>query len=258
MDLGNASDAALPESSSSSSASANSFSAFSPSLHVTVIGNIGVGKTRFIATFNELWQEKNSKYELKIYPEPVEVWRSFGSKNFNYLGNMYNDPSKFAFEFQAMAAISKAKQLGELQGVCLVERTFDCQRNVFIPILRANGHLTDTQTELLNDLLDVCDRKEPDLIIWITCDEETIEDRIGERGREEERGVSREYIREIEKRYTEWIENLNLKRQSLGKRGINIVPLDTTEGHFTKKDLELIYLLITREVDWIESRQKFT
>jgi deoxyadenosine/deoxycytidine kinase len=203
-----------------------------PIIHVAVIGSIAVGKSRFLKEFVNHWLAKKLApvHNLRVFWEPVTIWQHFGQGDFNYLGAMYRDPGKHAFEFQLVAASSKRTQLNWMEGICLVERTFGCQQKVFLPILKSHGHLNDRQVEILEDILRNFKEPEPDLLVYLTCDPEVAETRIAQRGREEEMGVSVEYLKEIEEKYSQWMDGIRTP----------MIKIDTSLG-FNEHDLERVY-----------------
>jgi deoxyadenosine/deoxycytidine kinase len=123
---------------------------------------------------------------------------------------MYHDPAKYAFEFQIAAAVSKFRQIRDMTGVCMVERTFACQKQIFVPMLYEFKDIKDRQKDVIDDLLDsyTADPKySPDLIVLLTCSDEVAAQRIARRRRPEERDVSISYLKNIRIRYERWVRS---------------------------------------------------
>jgi deoxyadenosine/deoxycytidine kinase len=177
--------------------------------HVAVVRSIGTGKSTFLQDFQDFWKRKMDLCftcnPLTVYPEPVDEWKSYGKSGFNYWGRMYHDPVRYAFEFQIAATISKYKQIRNMTGICMVERTFACQKQIFVPMLY---EFKDRQKDVIDDLLVTytADPKyTPDLIVLLTCSDEVAAQRIARRRRPEERDVSIGYLKNIRIRYEKWV-----------------------------------------------------
>lgn len=180
--------------------------------NVAIIGNIGVGKSYSLNKIKAKLEEL-TKVEIKSFPEPVEVWTAYGPKKENCLKKMYKNKKQESFYFQVMAAVTKANQLQEIQtpSINLIERTFDCQAQIFIPSLRKNELLTEREEILLQDLLGTYKKQEQnkvDVFVFLKCSLETSILRIQKRGREGEDCVDIEYLKELDKLHEDWIKKL--------------------------------------------------
>ena len=174
--------------------------------HVSIEGNIGVGKTTFLSETQRHFLAEG--IPTSIYPEPVQIWTQFGSEKLNLLQKMYDEPSRYAFHFQMGAALTKCDQFVEMVGLCTVERSIWAQQMVFAPHLKEKGWLTVLECELLeglyNRLLNTPFVK-PDLIIYYRATPAVCLERVKKRNRVEENGITIEYLCELHQLYDKWL-----------------------------------------------------
>lgn len=180
--------------------------------NIAVIGNVGVGKSSFIMRVEKELRRFTSE-TIQPYKEPVEIWTSYGPKKENCLQKMYENLKEEAFYFQMMAAITKAQQLNSIgsPGINLIERTFECQSQVFIPSLKMKNLISEKEETLLNDLLITYMKQEKnqiDLYILIQTSIENSLKRIKKRGRVGEHCVTSEYLSELNILHKDWINEL--------------------------------------------------
>jgi deoxyadenosine/deoxycytidine kinase len=195
-------------------------------VHTVVVGPIAAGKTSFLREFKAFWDHRHFSYPIMTYPEPVEQWRRYSTTGFNYLDHMYYNPADYAFTFQVVAAVTKHAQIRNMHPISVVERHFDCQKRVFIPMLYEKGYLTTQERDVLNDLLDsyTCDPKfEPDIMVYLNCSPETSLRRIQERGRQEEQHVDMAYLQSVKDKYDDWIREYE-------EGGGKLLTINTDEG----------------------------
>ena len=175
-------------------------------LHISVEGNISIGKSRFLRELEETCRIK----KVEFFTEPVEVWRNFNGKN--YLDEMYTDPTANAFKFQMLALSSKLDQLDFYEPVNITERSLDSQKHVFIPALLENGFITEAESDLLQYSIDVClkryPRAKPNYYLYLRGTPELSLERIRKRERPEERDVTLEYLEQLHKLHDNWLLSL--------------------------------------------------
>jgi len=179
-------------------------------VHIDLEATIGAGKSTFlekIIPFLKKYLPEGTSIET--YPEPIDVWKSFGSEKTNLLELMYKKEN-YSFVFQLVAALSKQSQLSKMSSLSIVERSILAQKYIFVPLLRESGKISQLEREILDDLVDVLlplHGLKPDLILYLKCDVETAYSRIQNRGREEETAVTIEYLESIGKKYDHWMSH---------------------------------------------------
>jgi deoxyadenosine/deoxycytidine kinase len=182
-------------------------------IHVAIEGNIGAGKTTLAHQLvNYCDQYDSVKFEL--FEEPVSEWKCFGQQQTNLLNLMYENPTKYSFDFQLAALLTKCEQLynytKSTKTNILVERTIEAQTMVFVPHLKLNNHLTDCQYEILIRIMNFqikMNNLKPDLYIYLRTTPEIAKQRIKKRGRMEEKDINIEYLQELHDKYEKWFEN---------------------------------------------------
>ena len=181
-------------------------------LHVAIEGNIGAGKSYLVRDMQQLLMKNTA---CIVIPEPVNQWTSFGTQKTNVLNLMYSEPDKYSFLFQMVASITKVEELveKEIEGVKLVERSFQAQQACFIPLLYENKAISLETKEVLDRtielLLSYMPGVKPDLIIYLHTTPQAAMKRIITRGRPEESGIEIEYLARLHQKYEGWLRDPN-------------------------------------------------
>jgi deoxyadenosine/deoxycytidine kinase len=171
---------------------------------VLIEGNIGAGKTTVGKTIA-------ASSRFGFIEEPTVAWREgFAS---NMLKNLYTDISRWAFTFQICTFITRAKTWPEICAVTdcpqvVLERSIFCDRYVFVENFYRTGVMTQTEYQLYRGLWDFlvssyCDQ--PDLILYLRTPAEVCLERIRDRGRVEESGITLDYLVQLERLHDEWL-----------------------------------------------------
>ena len=158
---------------------------------IYIEGNIASGKSTFLS-----YCSNNSHF--KVLPETIEKWQNY--EGTNYLELMYQNPKENTFQFQIIAQntmFERENSSCNNAPILLLERSIYSEYYVFILQSYASGYLTLDQTnylasrahELLNKL------PKPDLFIYFRVDPEICYERLKSRSRNEENGVTLEYLK---------------------------------------------------------------
>jgi deoxyadenosine/deoxycytidine kinase len=188
--------------------------AVSPKFHIVVTGAIGTGKTTFLKEFQEFCVQKHPRYKINTFEEPIDKWTGYyygPNEKVNLLKRMYKNPRKYGYDFQVLATSSKAKQLAGMEGICLVERSFADQREVFIPLLREQKKLCRLRQSLLNDVILQFEALHP-VDVVIVLNNVTVEEaalRVQRRGRKGEELVTKTKLEQVDQKYRMWIERMH-------------------------------------------------
>jgi deoxyadenosine/deoxycytidine kinase len=152
----------------------------------------------------------------------VEEWENLGGVN--VLKNYYDDPKRWAFTFQLNAIHSRNmlwKQITSEQPDRLhySERSPLADRYVFGEIMYREGNLDAAEYEIYSEVCGAVIRECPlKAIIYLKCSPELCLERIRQRGRKGEEGISLEYLRKVHERHEEWL---------LGIHSIPVITIDT-------------------------------
>lgn len=175
---------------------------------VVLEGNIASGKSTLLRSLDAEIHRRQLSDMVRTFPEPIKVWQQFGTQNHNLLQLMYQDPVRYAYPFQNLAAFSKAYQLSFTTPINIVERSLDAQTKVFIPLLEEEGKLKPLERELLYysiDFLKQTPNLQVDLYIYLRRDPEKNYEWVQSRNRHEETGVTEAYLRKIHLLYDSWL-----------------------------------------------------
>lgn len=192
-------------------------------MHIAIAGNIGSGKTtltRLLAK-NYGW---SPKYE---------------DVDFNpYLTDFYNDMQRWSFNlqiyflnkrFKDIVAISKSNEN------VIQDRTIYEDACIFAPNLHSMGLMTtrdfENYTSLFNLMLSLV--KPPDLLIYLKSSIPNLVSQIQKRGREYESGIRLDYLKGLNERYDNWIENFKDGKKL-------IINVDEIKFEDNPKDLSIV------------------
>jgi deoxyadenosine/deoxycytidine kinase len=169
-------------------------------------GNIGAGKTT-------VGKAIAASGEFGFIEEPTRAWR----ENFatNMLDNLYRDIERWAFTFQICTFITRAKTWPEISALTdkrrvVLERSIYCDRFVFVENFYRTGVLSLTEYQLYRGLWDFLISNysdQPDLIIYLRTPAEVCMQRIKDRGRAEESGITSAYLLQLERLHDEWLRD---------------------------------------------------
>ena len=173
-------------------------------LMVLLEGNIGAGKTTVGRTIA-------MSGAFGFVEEPTAAWReNFAS---NMLDHLYSDTARWAFTFQICTFITRAKTWSQVLArtdhhKVVLERSIFCDRFVFVENFYRTGLMSLTEYQLYRGLWDFmvsnyCDQ--PDLILYLRTPAKVCLQRIKDRGRVEESGITLEYLLQLEGLHDEWL-----------------------------------------------------
>lgn len=167
--------------------------------HVAIAGNIGAGKTTLTTML------------AKQYGwEPM-----FEDANTNpYLTDFYDDMKRWAFNLQIYFLNSRYRQILEIRSgkkTVIQDRTIYEDAFIFAPNLYDMGLMGERDYNNYFELFDTMSSqvKGPDLLIYLKASIPTLVDHIQARGREYEGSISLDYLKRLNKRYDDWINEYN-------------------------------------------------
>jgi deoxyadenosine/deoxycytidine kinase len=167
---------------------------------ILVAGNIGSGKT-------SLTERLGAR---------LKYVTAYESVNDNpYLGDFYENMPAWSFHLQIFFLGHRAEQhralaQGPANAIC--DRSIFEDYYIFARALQALGHLADRDfaaSERLFKLV-VDHLPPPDLLLYLKASTPTLLDRIRQRGREIESGISGEYLSLLNRLYDEWLADFDV------------------------------------------------
>jgi deoxyadenosine/deoxycytidine kinase len=174
---------------------------------INIEGNIGCGKSTFIARLKE---ELKHRSDVCILPEPVEEWLKIRDQQSNILEHYYKDQKAYAFAFQMMAYISRLAILKRAiesgYKYIITERCLDTDKHIFCQMLYDDGLINPIEFQIYNKWFDEFITKHEYKTIYLRCDPVIAHERVKIRSRMEET-ISLEYLQKCHDYHDKWILN---------------------------------------------------
>lgn len=166
-----------------------------PFRFITVIGNVGAGKSTL----------------TRALSERLDLDASFERVDTNpYLSDFYHDQAAWGFHLQVYFLSQRYRDILSIQEAGrnhIQDRSIYEDVAIFARGLYESGKMSERDFQTYHDLFDtmVSSLIKPDLAIYLTGSVETILQRIASRGRESEKAVPMEYWRGLHQRYERFI-----------------------------------------------------
>ena len=170
-------------------------------MHIGIAGNIGCGKTTLTRMLSEHYGW-TPKYESVTYNP--------------YLEDYYKDIERWSYNLETYFLAQRFQDLIEIansKDVIIQDRTILEGVHIFVANNKAMGNLSerdfDTYMHIFNLMMSMV--REPDLLIYLKSSVPHLVSQIQKRGRDYEKGISIEYLNNLNERYDEWIGNYSGK-----------------------------------------------
>jgi deoxyadenosine/deoxycytidine kinase len=171
-----------------------------PGKLVLVAGNIGTGKTSLTERLGERlgWR---TAYE-SVIDNP-------------YLSDFYQDMSAWSFHLQVYFLGHRAQQhleLAEDPRSAIADRSIYEDVKIFARALKHQGSLSERDYLAYRRVFNLIagTLPEPDLLIYLKAPPKVLLDRIVERGRKMESGITLEYLSLLDRFYDDWMKTFDL------------------------------------------------
>ncbi len=189
-------------------------------------GNIGVGKS----TFLKLIQQHAP--EIAVIQESVDSW-AFQMHGQSLLGNFYQDPKRWAYTMETMTMMTRVREHTyhqmHAQPASVMERSVYSGHYCFAKNDQAEGFFSKTEWEVYLRwmefmVLDTC--QPPRGFIFLQAAPELCFDRMRERGRQGEEGITLAYMQQLH----DWHKKFMITREGVDHRiaRIPVLVLDAT------------------------------
>ncbi|PKQ62463.1 deoxynucleoside kinase [Labilibaculum filiforme] len=168
-------------------------------MHIAIAGNIGSGKT----TLTELLAKQ---YGWEAHYEDVD-------EN-PYLNDFYEDMKRWSFNLQIYFLKSRFNQIMEIRKAgknVVQDRTIYEDAMIFAPNLFDMGLMSQRDFKNYNNLFELMGSmvQAPDLLIYLRSSVPTLVNQIQKRGRDYEETIRLDYLKNLNSRYENWIQNYN-------------------------------------------------
>ncbi|MBR2399133.1 MAG: deoxynucleoside kinase [Alistipes sp.] len=167
-------------------------------MYVAIAGNIGSGKT----TLTEILTKR---YGAKAYYEESDN---------PYIGDFYNDMSRWAFQLQISFLGSRIEQtldmLSSGEKNIFQDRTIYEDAHIFADNLHQMGLIPSRDFATYMKIFELTTNliPQPDLLIYLRASIPTLVSQIKRRGRAYEMNIDESYLTLLNERYENWINNI--------------------------------------------------
>lgn len=167
---------------------------------VLVAGNIGAGKTSLTTRLGERlgWQ---TGFE-SVQDNP-------------FLADFYGDMARWSFHLQIFFLGHRARQHQDLfaaEQSAISDRSIYEDAHIFARVLHHLGNMSERDYAAYKTVYEmvIAGLPKPDLLLYLECPVDILIERIRERGREMEAGISADYLATLDRFYKDWIESFDL------------------------------------------------
>ena len=167
-------------------------------MYVAIAGNIGSGKT----TLTEILTKR---YGAKAYYESTDN---------PYIGDFYNNMSRWAFQLQISFLGSRIRQTMDMLAAgeenVFQDRTIYEDAHIFASNLQEMGLMTSRDFATYMRIFDLTTNliPEPDVLIYLRASIPTLVAQIKDRGRDYEMNIDETYLSRLNEKYEYWINNV--------------------------------------------------
>ena len=167
-------------------------------MYVAIAGNIGSGKT----TLTEILTKR---YGAKAYYESTDN---------PYIGDFYNNMSRWAFQLQISFLGSRIRQTMDMLAAgeenVFQDRTIYEDAHIFASNLQEMGLMTSRDFATYMRIFDLTTNliPEPDVLIYLRASIPTLVAQIKHRGRDYEMNIDETYLNRLNEKYEYWINNV--------------------------------------------------
>ena len=160
-------------------------------MYIVVEGPIGVGKTSLCKILSEV---TGSRLNLEVVEENP------------FLADFYQDAERFGFNVQVFFLLSRFKQLSSLVQESLFDSGVVSDYMFDKDFIFASMNLKDAEFNLYKDLYSHLSPqlRIPDLTVYLRADVPVLLERIARRGRDFERSIDPDYLRNLNHHYDQY------------------------------------------------------
>lgn len=166
---------------------------------ILVAGNIGTGKTTITEKLGERLGWKTGFESVADNP---------------YLPDFYANMAEWSFHLQVFFLGHRAEQhiqASNSNGSVILDRSIFEDFYIFARALRQLGNMDERDYAAYRTVFNLITRNlpKPDLLIYLSAPVKVLKNRINQRGREIETGISEEYLNLLKSFYEEWLRNFD-------------------------------------------------
>ena len=176
---------------------------------ISIVGNIGVGKSTFVSLLLETIKDSD------VVPEPIDRWLNIKDKDgLNILKAFYDDKERWGYTFQNLAYITRLEAIEEKikNSKCdllFLDRSLNTDKNVFAKMLYDDKLISELEYKIYNCWNEFYTKHIRDATniktIYLRCSIETASLRIKKRGRKEEETIGNDYLEKLFNYHETWL-----------------------------------------------------
>lgn len=171
---------------------------------IYIEGNIGTGKSTFLKNLdNDEWKRR---YKYEVLYEPVEDWQNKG-----ILDKFYKDPERYCYTFQSYCLFTRFQLLKRIDkrddlNFVFIERSIFSDNNVFAQTCKLINQMDELEYNIYQSWFNHFNTIHPNdyYHVYLQLDPKICLERIKQRSRNEETGISMDYLELLHKRHEEW------------------------------------------------------
>jgi len=166
-------------------------------MHIAIAGNIGSGKTTLSGLLAKHFGWQPHYEDVDTNP---------------YLPSFYEDMQRWSFNLQIYFLNSRFRQIVDIRRSgknVIQDRTIYEDAHIFAPNLHTMNLMTTRDFENYQSLFELMATfiQPPDLLIYLRADVPTLVRNIQKRGRDYEASIRLDYLKSLNERYENWINN---------------------------------------------------
>lgn len=167
-------------------------------MHVSVEGNVGVGKTSVVRELQALYPHAS------VVEEPVSEWERRG-----LLQRMYEAPERSAASFQmaALVGLFEAQYPHSRAPLLITERSMQSNMQVFAK-LNLDKHDFDMYRYAYDSLAAVAAPRADHVIVYLHAPTAVLVERVRRRGRPAEKHIDAAYLERVEDAHDAWLSEV--------------------------------------------------
>ncbi len=174
---------------------------------ICIQGNIGSGKSTVVHRL-ESQQNQSQTQNYVCMLEPVNVWNDYQMNGKNILEHFYTDRKRYAFPFQMMAFYTRLQAMQQLpkDRTVIMERSVETDKKIFAQMLMDDGSIDPICARIYNEWYsDLVKDHDKIINIYIRTPPDVCLQRIAQRGRAGEEGISLEYLTRCHDLHEQWL-----------------------------------------------------
>ena len=214
-------------------------------IFIAVEGPIGAGKTTLANLLNE-------HFGYTLLREIVE-------EN-PFLAKFYTNINEYALQTEAFFLFNRVKQLEDIQKNVLsksggVVSDYHIVKNLIFAGITLDNNQFHRYKQVYNVFIN--DLPQPDIVIYLNADTDTLMKRIANRDRSFERQMDRNYIDNLSNEYKYYFNPLSIKHNFVGKEPI-IIEIDNSNLDFlnNQSDKEFIIAKVEKAISSLGGNTK--